>query len=145
MKLQIKKVRENAIVPTFGTSQASGFDLYATNYITLAPGERALIRTGLVFNIPQGYEIQIRPRSGLALKHGITVLNSPGTIDSDYLGEVGVILINHGQNDFFVSEGDRIAQGVLAKVEPPVEFELVDSIDTQSERGAGGFGHTGVS
>ena len=110
--------------------------------VEIQPGESALIPTGLCVEIPRGYEAQVRPRSGLALKHGITILNSPGTIDSDYRGEVGVILINHGRDTFAVRRGDRMAQLVVSTVCEPV-FEQVESLDS-STRGPGGFGHTGV-
>lgn len=109
----------------------------------LEPGKRLLIPTGLAIQIPPGYEGQIRPRSGLALEHGVTVLNAPGTLDSDYRGEVGVLLINHGQDDFWIKHGDRIAQLVIAKVERIDVLEVTELDET--ERGAGGFGSTGKS
>ena len=109
--------------------------------VSLAPGEHALIPTGLCLAIPSGYEGQVRPRSGLAARHGVTVLNSPGTIDADYRGEVKVILINHGQAPFVVERGERVAQLVLAQV-AQLGIEAVESLD-DTERGAGGFGHTG--
>jgi dUTP pyrophosphatase len=108
---------------------------------TLIPGERKLIKTGLFLEIPEGYEAQVRPRSGLALKNGITVLNSPGTIDADYRGEIGVILINHSSEIFEINSGDRIAQLVFAKVEQAVWYET-ESLN-ETERGEGGFGSTG--
>lgn len=122
---------------------AAGFDLFSANAdpIQLAPGERALVPTGFALALPANMEAQIRPRSGLALKKGITCLNSPGTIDADYRGEVGVILINHGQEPFSIARGERIAQMVIQYV-PDVEWEIVDELPA-SERGAGGFGHTG--
>jgi dUTP pyrophosphatase len=110
---------------------------------TLGPGSRALIPTGIFVELPEGYEAQIRPRSGLALKNGITVLNTPGTIDADYRGEIGVILINHSDSFFKITHGDRIAQMVFLKVEKP-EFISVDELE-ETERGDGGFGHTGVN
>lgn len=110
--------------------------------ITLHPGARALVKTGLFIALPEGYEAQVRPRSGLALKHGITVLNAPGTIDADYRGEVGVCLINLSQEDFVIEDGERIAQMVIAKHEQG-EFIEVEELD-ETERGAGGYGHTGV-
>lgn len=140
--MQIKKVRPNAITPTYGSEEAAGFDLYSTIDIILDPGDRALIPTGLVFNINPGFEVQIRPRSGMALKFGVTVLNTPGTVDSDFVGEVQVILINHGKETFKVQEGDRIAQGVLAPVCDHIQFEVVDEIIKETKRGAGGFGST---
>ena len=110
--------------------------------IVLHPMERRLIPTGLYIALPEGYEAQVRPRSGLALKHGLTVLNAPGTIDADYRGEVGVVLINLSQEDFVINDGERIAQMVIARHEQ-AEFELVEELD-ETERGAGGYGHTGV-
>lgn len=110
--------------------------------ITLHPMERRLIPTGLHIALPEGYEAQIRPRSGLALKHGLTVLNSPGTIDADYRGEVGVLLINLSQEDFVINDGERIAQMVIARHEQ-ADFVVVEELD-QTERGEGGYGHTGV-
>lgn len=130
-------------LPKYATPQSAGVDLRANldAPITLAPGQRALIPTGLFLELPQGTEAQVRPRSGLAFKHGVTVLNAPGTIDADYRGEVGVLLINHGQEPFEVKDGERIAQLVVARYEL-VAFEEVVDLST-SERGAGGFGHTG--
>ncbi len=110
--------------------------------VTLKPGQRVLIPTGLYMQLPQGYECQIRPRSGLALKHGLTIVNAPGTIDADYRGEIGVILINHGQVDFVVNDGERICQMVITDY-TKVEWEQTTQLDT-TEREAGGFGHTGI-
>ena len=110
--------------------------------IVLRPMERRIVPTGLYIALPAGYEAQVRPRSGLALKHGITVLNSPGTIDADYRGEIGVLLINLSDKDFVITDGERIAQMVIARHEQG-EFEIVDELDT-TERGEGGYGHTGV-
>lgn len=110
--------------------------------ITLQPGERRLIPTGLFIALPEGYEAQIRPRSGLAIKHGITVLNSPGTIDADYRGEVGIILINHSDKAFVIEDGERVGQMVVAQYSR-VEWNETETLD-ETERGAGGFGHTGV-
>ena len=109
--------------------------------VALAPGARALVPTGLYISLPKGYEAQIRPRSGLALKKGITILNTPGTIDADYRGEIGVIVINLSQEEFVINDGERIAQMIVAKYET-VEWEPCNSLD-ETERGAGGFGHTG--
>lgn len=130
-------------LPEYATPQSAGVDLRANleATITLAPGERSLIPTGLYLELPAGTEAQVRPRSGLAFKHGISVLNAPGTIDADYRGEVGVLLINHGPAPFEVKDGERIAQLVVARYEQ-VAFEEVVDLST-SERGAGGFGHTG--
>lgn len=130
-------------LPKYATADSAGMDLRANldEPITLAPMERRLIPTGLHIALPAGYEAQVRPRSGLALKHGIGVLNSPGTIDADYRGEIGVILVNLSQVPFVVQDGERIAQMVIARHET-AEWELVETLD-ETERGAGGFGHTG--
>ena len=137
-------VASGALLPSYQTAGAAGADLCAclTESLVLSPGQWALVPTGLSFAIPSGYEIQVRPRSGLAAKHGITVLNSPGTIDSDYRGEVKVILINLGSQDFTISHGDRIAQMVVAPV-VQAQFQVVESLSA-TERGQGGFGSTGV-
>ena len=142
MDIQIVN-RSNNPVPKFATVDSAGMDLRAhlEGPITLQPGERRLIPTGLHIALPQGLEAQVRPRSGLAYKHGITVLNSPGTIDADYRGDVGVILINHGQEAFEVAPGDRIAQLVVARYER-FDWTPVESLD-ETSRGAGGFGHSG--
>lgn len=130
-------------LPSYATAHSAGMDLRANldASIILAPGERALVKTGLFLELPEGTEAQVRPRSGLAFKHGVTVLNAPGTIDADYRGEVGVILINHGQEPFEVKDGERIAQLVIARYERVAFKEVTDL--AVSERGAGGFGHTG--
>ncbi len=131
-------------LPTYATEQSAGMDLRANIEapITLQPFERRLIGTGLHIALPAGYEAQIRPRSGLALKHGLTVLNSPGTVDADYRGEIMVLLINLSNEDFTINDGERIAQMVIARHEQ-ARFELVDELD-ETERGEGGYGHTGV-
>lgn len=131
-------------LPAYATAQSAGMDLRANilESFTLQPLERRLIPTGLYIALPEGYEAQVRPRSGLALKHGITVLNSPGTIDSDYRGELMVLLINLSQNPFTVNDGERIAQLVIARHEQAV-LTAVEVLD-KTERGAGGYGHTGV-
>ena len=131
-------------LPAYATEQSAGMDLRANidARLTLHPLERKLVGTGLYIALPQGYEAQIRPRSGLALKHGITVLNSPGTIDADYRGEIMVLLVNLSDTDFVINEGERIAQMVIARHEQAV-FEPVETLD-ETERGAGGYGHTGV-
>ncbi len=131
-------------LPQYATPQSAGMDLRANleEPITLKPMERRLIPTGLHIALPAGYEAQVRPRSGLALKKGITVLNSPGTIDADYRGEIGVLLINLSQDDFIVNDGERIAQMIIARHEQG-EFVEVDVLD-ETERGEGGYGHTGV-
>jgi len=145
MNVQIKNVSSNSI-PSYSTLMSAGMDLRAYfedfGSVVLKPGEHKLIKTGISIALPEGYEAQIRPRSGLAYKNGITVLNSPGTIDADYRGDVGVILVNHSQEDFKVQGGDRIAQMVIAKYER-IEFIEVENLD-DTERGEGGFGHTGV-
>lgn len=131
-------------LPSYATPQSAGMDLRAnlSAPIVLAPGQRALVPTGLFLELPEGTEAQVRPRSGLAFKHGVTVLNAPGTIDADYRGEVGVILINHGQEAFEVKDGERIAQLVVASY-ARVVFDEVDDLRA-TERGAGGFGHSGT-
>lgn len=131
-------------LPAYATSQSAGMDLRADidEPIVLHPLERRLIKTGLFISLPEGYEAQVRPRSGLALKHGITVLNSPGTIDADYRGEVCVLLINLSHDDFTINAGERIAQMVVARHEKGM-FVEVDELD-ETARGAGGYGHTGV-
>lgn len=163
MKIQLIKNTSNEL-PKYETIESAGCDLRAElslinnkllfqscliqssdnePVLKIAPGGRALIPTGLKMALPVGYEAQVRPRSGLALKHGITVLNTPGTIDSDYRGDVGVVLINHGTEPFDVRQGDRIAQLVINKIEQ-VEFEIVDALD-DTARGAGGFGSTNIN
>lgn len=131
-------------LPAYATPQSAGMDLRANivEPITLQPMERRIIPTGLHIALPEGYEAQVRPRSGLALKHGITVLNSPGTIDADYRGELGVLLINLSTEPFVIEAGERIAQMVIARHEQS-EFCLVEELD-ETERGEGGYGHTGV-
>lgn len=143
--IQVKVVnRGHQQLPAYATPQSAGMDLRANIEapITLHPMERRLIPTGLHIALPEGYEAQVRPRSGLALKRGITVLNSPGTIDADYRGEVGVLLINLSQEDFVINDGERIAQMVIARHEQ-ADFVVVEELD-QTERGEGGYGHTGV-
>lgn len=132
-------------IPTFASIGSAGMDLYANIFedTIIKSGEIKLVNTGIKISIPIGYEVQIRPRSGLALKHGVTVLNAPGTIDSDYRGEIGIILINHGENDFIIKRGDRIAQMVINEVIMK-NFIEVDTLD-ETARGSGGFGHSGVS
>ena len=132
---------EGLDLPVYATDGAAGMDVVSAEDVTIAPGARHAVATGLAMAIPAGFEIQVRPRSGLALKHGITVPNTPGTIDSDYRGELKVILINHGSEDFAIRRGDRVAQLVLAPVTRAGWVE-VDSLD-ETARGAGGFGSTG--
>ena len=141
MRVKVINKSGNAL-PKYETPQSAGMDLRANIDITLNPLERALIPTGLFLELPEGYEGQVRPRSGLAIKNGITVLNAPGTIDADYRGEVCVILINLSKEAFLVHKGDKIAQLVFAKCEQAVLVETEEIGDT--ERGTGGFGHTGI-
>ena len=143
MKVRIVNHSSNAL-PTYATAMAAGVDLRAdlSEPIELAPLGRALVPTGLYMQIPEGYEGQVRPRSGLAAKKGVTVLNTPGTIDADYRGEIKVILVNLSSETFVIEPGERIAQMVFARCEQ-AEFEQVESLD-QSERGEGGFGSTGT-
>jgi dUTP pyrophosphatase len=131
-------------LPSYSTIHSAGLDIKANlnAAVVINPFERVLIPTGLFFHIPEGYEVQIRPRSGLSIKHGITVLNSPGTIDSDYRGEIKVILINLSNESFVVNDGERICQMVVAKYEQ-IHFEKVEILE-ESARGEGGFGHTGI-
>lgn len=143
--IKIKVVNKgNQQLPEYATPLSAGMDLRANlgEDIVLKPMERRLIPTGLHIALPEGYEAQVRPRSGLALKHGITVLNSPGTIDADYRGEICVLLINLSDKDFTITDGERIAQMVIARHEQG-EFVIVDELDT-TLRGEGGYGHTGV-
>lgn len=144
--VQIKRLPNAAQLPLPQkmSSLASGFDLYAAidEKVTLNPGERLLISTGIALSMPPELEAQIRPRSGLAYKQGITALNSPGTIDADYRGEIKVLLINHGTEPFVIEHGDRIAQMVFQEV-PDVSLEEVEEL-TETKRGQGGFGHTGI-
>lgn len=132
-------------LPKYQTELSAGMDLYANidEPITLKPLERTLVKTGLFISLPKGYEAQVRPRSGLAFKNGITVLNTPGTIDADYRGEIGVILVNLSADDFTINDGDRIAQLVIAKYETAI-WKEVENLD-ETERGEGGFGSSGVS
>ena len=143
-KVKVKFLSAKAKIPEYATIDSSGCDLVATvdNPMVIQPGERRLISTGIAISIPRGYEAQIRPRSGLALKYGITVLNTPGTIDSDYRGEVGVIIINLGKKPFTIEPGDKIAQMVFVKVER-AEFQRVQELEV-TKRNEGGFGHTDI-
>lgn len=144
MKVKIIN-RSHHPLPSYGTHEAAGMDVRAflpEGAVTLSPMQRALIPTGLYMQLPAGYECQVRPRSGLALKHGLALVNSPGTIDADYRGEIGIIVINLGQEDFTINDGDRIAQFVI-KEYTKISWEPVDHID-QTKREDGGFGHTGI-
>jgi dUTP pyrophosphatase len=144
MKVQIINKSHHQL-PQYATVQSAGVDLRANldEHVVLAPLQRALIPTGLFISLPVGYEAQVRPRSGLAIKKGITVLNSPGTIDADYRGEICIILINLSQEEFVVNDGERVAQMVIARHEQ-AEWVEVETLD-ETDRGAGGFGHTGKS
>ncbi|WP_324828564.1 dUTP diphosphatase [Qipengyuania zhejiangensis] len=141
--VRIKRLEHgrDVALPAYATTGAAGMDVVAAEDVTLQPGQRHAVATGLAVAIPEGYEIQVRPRSGLALKHGVTVPNTPGTIDSDYRGELKIIMINHGAADFAIARGDRIAQLVLAPVTQAAWHE-VDDLD-ETARGTGGFGSTG--
>ena len=143
MKVQIINKSMHSL-PQYATSSSAGMDLRANldNPIVLKPLQRCLVPTGLYISLPEGFEAQIRPRSGLALKKGITLLNTPGTIDADYRGEIGVIVINLSAEDFIIEDGERIAQMVIARYEQ-AEWQEVEVLE-DTERGAGGFGHTGV-
>lgn len=142
MEIKLKVLHPDAVIPKYQTSGAAGFDLCSVIEAVIKPKEWALIKTGIALEIPHGFEVQIRPRSGLALKYGISVLNSPGTIDSDYRGEIGVILINHSKEDFKVEIGDRIAQGVIAEV-IQAHFVLAEDL-SQTSRDQKGFGSSGI-
>ncbi|MZP28768.1 dUTP diphosphatase [Heliobacterium undosum] len=160
MKVQVKRLHPEAMIPERQTRLASGFDLHMLDAvlpenagdpyydhfeaIRIFPGERILVRTGIAIQMGEGMEAQVRPRSGLALRHGITLLNSPGTVDADYTGDVGVILINLGDKHVDIRKKDRVAQLVFQPVFHQVELEEKESLD-ETERGGGGFGHTGVS
>ena len=142
MTVKFRKTEPSAILPSYAHPGDAGMDLCSVEELVIPRGERRLVRTGLAMRLPPGYEAQVRPRSGLALKKGVTVLNSPGTIDEGYRGEIGVILVNRGDEPFGVCKGDRIAQMVVAPC-ARAEIALVSELDS-TERGAGGFGSTGV-
>jgi dUTP pyrophosphatase len=148
VKVKIRRIRpeEDSDLPSprYMTEKSSGMDLYAAvnEEIFLNPGQRRLIPTGIAVSVPEGYEAQVRPRSGLALRDGITLANTPGTIDADYRGEIGVLLINHGEKSFQVKRGDRVAQMVIVPV-ARAELEWVEDLD-ETPRSGGGFGHTGI-
>ena len=142
MTLGFKRIHPEATLPAYAHASDAGMDVRSVEDVTIPVGGRALVHTGLVMELPPRYEAQVRPRSGLALKHGVTVLNTPGTIDAGYRGEVGVILANFGDAPFAVKKGDKIAQLVIAPVTQPVVVEVADVNAT--DRGAGGFGSTGV-
>lgn len=142
MKIKFKKLDDRATLPSRGSVRSSGLDLHSIDTMTLRPGNTYTLMTGLAVELPQGTEGQVRPRSGLARRHGITVLNAPGTIDEDYTGEIGVILVHHGKKNLLISEGDRIAQLVVAPVVYP-KASWAEEIK-ETERGSDGFGSTGV-
>jgi dUTP pyrophosphatase len=145
IEIKVKKLHPRAVVPAYMTEHAAGMDLCVAidSPVILAPGERTLLPTGLAMEIPPGYEGQVRPRSGLALNKGLALVNAPGTIDADYRGEIGIIIINHGQEPVEFLPGDRIAQLVIAAV---TQANLVETIElNDSIRSSGGFGHTGVN
>ena len=141
MILKVKKLSDNAVLPEYAHPGDAGLDLFSNEHVEIEAGQTRLVKTGIVIELPPGTEAQVRPRSGMALKHQITVLNSPGTIDEGYRGEVGVILINHGHNKFVVQKGMKIAQMVINRVEQ-VEVKEADKL-LETHRGAGGFGSTG--
>ncbi len=142
IQVKVNKVRPHAKIPDYAHPGDAGVDLYAASHHTLKPGERALVPTGVALAIPDGYEGQVRPKSGLAVKQGLTILNTPGTIDSGYRGEVGVILINLGQETVAIQQGQKIAQMVFARVET-ARLEIVERLD-ETSRASGGFGSSGV-
>lgn len=142
MTLKFKRIHPDAVLPAYAHASDAGMDVRSVDELVIPPGGRALVHTGLVMLLPPMYEAQVRPRSGLALKRGVTVLNTPGTIDAGYRGEIGVILVNLGGEPFSVCKGDKIAQLVIAPVTQP-EIEETDALD-ETDRGAGGFGSTGV-
>ncbi len=141
MKVKFVKIHEKAVIPTYAHAGDAGMDVYAVEALDINPGERKLVHTGLKVDMPMNLELQVRPRSGLALKHGITVLNTPGTVDAGYRGEVGVILINLGDQPFHIEVGDRVAQFVFNKYERVKAIEVQQLSD--SERGEGGYGSSG--
>ncbi len=142
MTLKFKRIHPDAVLPAYAHASDAGMDVRSVDAVTIPVGKRELIHTGLVAILPLGYELQVRPRSGLALKSGVTVLNTPGTIDAGYRGEIGVILANFGETPFEVKPGDKIAQLVFAPVLQPT-IEETETID-ETDRGSGGFGSTGV-
>ncbi len=143
MLLKVRKLTQSAILPAYAHPGDAGLDLCAAESCMLAPGERRLVRTGIAIELPAGTEGQVRPRSGLALKHGVTLLNTPGTIDEGYRGEVGIILINHGREPFRVEPGMRIAQLVI---QPALRVAVAETeVLSETRRGSGGFGSTGVT
>ncbi|MEE8574228.1 MAG: dUTP diphosphatase [Thermodesulfobacteriota bacterium] len=143
MKVRFKRLSDAALLPSYAHPGDAGMDIFSSEALRVAPGETRLVKTGLTIELPENTEAQVRPKSGLALNHSVTVLNTPGTIDEGYRGEIGVILINHGKNDFTVEEGMKIAQMVIKPV-VRVEIEEVDEL-SDTTRGEGGFGSTGLN
>lgn len=141
VKLKVKRLNSDAILPRYEHRGDAGLDLFSVEDYNIKPGERVLIKTGISVEFPVGYELQIRPRSGLALKKGISIVNTPGTVDAGYRGEIGVILINHGEEDVKINKGDKIAQAVLNEI----RYAIIDEVDElgDSSRGEGGFGSSG--
>ena len=142
MKLKVKKINPEAIIPGYAHEGDSGMDLYSVENTTIEPGERKTVKTGLAVSLPKGFEAQVRPKSGLAVNHGITVLNTPGTVDSSYRGQIMIIVINLGKEPYKVEKGKKIAQMVIARVEK-AEVEETDELD-ETTRSDGGFGSTGL-
>ena len=142
IEIKVKKINPDAIIPKYAHERDAGFDLYSVENYEINFRERVLVKTGLQVEIPRGYEMQIRPKSGLALKSGISVLNTPGTVDSGYRGEIGVILINHGSEIYAVKKGEKVAQVILNKIEKVLIVETENL--SESSRGEGGFGSTGI-
>ena len=143
VKFKVKKLKENAIIPQYAKPGDAGMDLFSTEKYSVNPGQRVVVSTGIATEFPEGYELQVRPRSGLAMKKGISIVNTPGTVDAGYRGEIGIIIINLGQEVFEINPGDKIAQAVLNKFEV-AEIEEASEL-SETVRGAGGFGSTGVS
>ncbi len=141
IKVKIKKIKDNAVIPSYAHDGDAGVDIYSAEDYLLKPGDRVLVSTGIKIAVPKGYEAQTRPKSGLALKQGLSIANTPGTIDSGYRGEVGIIAINLGKEDIKIEKGKKVAQMVFNKVEE-VKFEEVEELDN-TKRGDGGFGSTG--
>lgn len=144
MNLRLKRLSKNAQPPEYATNEAAGMDITSIENVTIKPGEFYAVSTGIALELPEGTEVQVRPRSGLAFKHGVTVLNAPGTIDSDYRGEIKVLLINHGNEPFDIREGDRIAQLVISSVVRVTEVHVVTGALSSSERGTNGLGSSGI-
>ncbi len=143
IKIKVEQVDKDLPLPKFATEGSAAVDLHSAETFTLSPGDFRKVSSGIKIGLPKGYEAQIRPRSGLAAKYGVTLVNTPGTIDSDYRGIIYILMINHGNNYLYIKKGDRIAQLLVKKVEQ-FEWEVIDKLDEDTKRGEGGFGHTGV-